>query len=85
MKKVVLLLFVLLLVYASLFSEKARLDQKVNHLCAIDGGIRVYETVTLPADKFDKERRINFYYPAQGENALGPEYIFKLNIYDYKK
>ncbi len=85
MKKIILLLLVSLIVYANFFSEKARLDREVDHLCAIDGGIRVYETVKLPADKFDKEGRINFYYPTQGENALGLEYIFKLNIYDYKK
>lgn len=29
-------------------------DAEVNRLCAIDGGIKVYETVKLPADKFDK-------------------------------
>ena len=85
MKKIILLLFVSLIVYANFFSEKARLDREVDHLCAIDGGIRVYETITLPADQFDKEGRINFYYPTQRENALGPEYIFKWNIYDYKK
>jgi len=85
MKKIILLLFVSLIVYANFFSEKARLDREVDHLCAIDGGIRVYETITLPADKFDKRGKINFYYPTQRENALGPEYIFKWNIYDYKK
>lgn len=34
--------------------EKARLDEEVRRLCAIDGGVRVYETVVLPAEKFDK-------------------------------
>lgn len=29
-------------------------DAEVNRLCAIDGGVKVYETVKLPADKFDK-------------------------------
>lgn len=30
------------------------LDQQVREMCANDGGIKVYETVTLPADQFDK-------------------------------
>ncbi len=85
MKKIALILFVLSVFYASFFSEKARLDREVDRLCAIDGGIRVYETITLSADKFDTSGRINFYYPTQMENALGPEYIFRWNIRDYKK
>lgn len=34
--------------------EKARLDQQVKELCAKDGGIKVYETVKLPPENFDK-------------------------------
>ena len=34
--------------------EKARLDQEVDRLCRIDGGIRVYETVKLPKEYFDE-------------------------------
>ncbi|MBU1236747.1 MAG: hypothetical protein KJ634_12120 [Gammaproteobacteria bacterium] len=33
--------------------EKARLDEQVRELCAKDGGIKVYEIVTLPEEKFD--------------------------------
>ena len=33
-------------------SEKDRLDAEARRLCAIDGGIKVFETVTLPAEKF---------------------------------
>ncbi len=81
MKKIILLLVVSSIVYVTFFSEKARLDREVERLCAIDGGVKVYETVTLPPDKFDKKYgQINFYRPTQGENALGPEYIFKWDI-----
>jgi hypothetical protein len=31
-----------------------RVDAEVRQLCAKDGGIKVYETVALPAAKFDK-------------------------------
>lgn len=34
--------------------KKARADAMVNDLCAKDGGIKVYETVKLPARRFDQ-------------------------------
>ncbi len=85
MKKIILLMLVLSVIYAIFFSEKARLDREVDRLCAIDGGIRVYETVELPPDKFDKHGQINFYRPTQGENALGLEYIFQWDRRNYIK
>lgn len=86
MKKIVLLLIVAAIVYAEFFSEKARLDREVDRLCAIDGGIRVYETVTLPTDKFNEWGEINFYMPTQKtEDTLGPEYIYQWNTHYYKK
>ena len=33
-------------------SEKDRLDAEAKRLCAIDGGIKVFETVTLPPEAF---------------------------------
>lgn len=65
--------------------SKAELDAEVRRLCATDGGVRVYETVKLPPDKFNQWGQINFYNPTQGENTLGPEYIYKWNIRFYKK
>ena len=32
---------------------KTRLDREVDRLCAIDGGIKVYEAVVLPPEKFN--------------------------------
>ena len=54
MKKIILFLLVASVVYANFFSEKARLDREVERLCATDGGIKVYETVALPAERFDE-------------------------------
>lgn len=34
-------------------TEMRRLDKEVDRLCAIDGRSVIYETVTLPANKFD--------------------------------
>lgn len=52
-------------------------DAKVDRLCAVDGGVKVYETVSLPPEKFNEGGYPNFFRPTQNENALGPEYIFK--------
>lgn len=59
------------------------LDAEVKRLCAIDGGIKVYETVTLPAEKFNQWGQVDFYRPTQGEEALGNEYRFKKEDFYY--
>lgn len=53
-------------------------DAEVERLCAIDGGIKVYEMVKLPADKFNQWGQPNFYNPTLKANALGPEFEFNL-------
>lgn len=65
--------------------EKWLLDWQVRELCAKDGGVRVYETVELPAEKFNQWGQPNFYKPNQGENALGAEYVFKQDTHYYKR
>jgi hypothetical protein len=60
-------------------------DAEVRRLCAIDGGIKVYETVELPPEKFNEWGQINFLRYTQGENALGAEYIFKREITYFEK
>jgi hypothetical protein len=42
--------------------EKWLADRQVRALCAKDGGVRVYETVRLPAEKFDELKRRNFVF-----------------------
>jgi len=59
---------------------KAYYDRQVREMCAKDGGVRVYETVRLPAESFNQWGQPNFYRPDQGNKALGPEYIFKQSI-----
>ncbi|MFN2309472.1 MAG: hypothetical protein ABR553_07020 [Gammaproteobacteria bacterium] len=34
--------------------QKYYYDAQVNRLCAVDGGIKVYETVSLPPERFDQ-------------------------------
>jgi len=62
MRKIILFLLVSLTVYAAFFTEKDRLDREVERLCAIDGGIKVYETVKLPAERFDQYGQISIPY-----------------------
>lgn len=75
MKKIVLLLFASLIVYATFFTEKDRLDREVKRLCAIDGGIKVYETVKLPVEKFTRYGSISL--PHKGGVKSGDEYFYQ--------
>lgn len=76
--KTIMTLFITALMLPILTScEKGRIDQQVKELCAKDGGVRVYETVRLPPNRFNQWGQPNFYRPTQKENALGPDYIYK--------
>ncbi len=75
MKKVIWLLFAVLIVYATFFMEKDRLDREVKRLCAIDGGIKIYETVKLPAERFDQYGQIRV--PAKWLAELEDEYYYE--------
>lgn len=52
--------------------EKWLADQQVRELCAKDGGVRVYETVTLPPERFDKWGNVNI--PARQTAKPSDEY-----------
>lgn len=75
MKKIILFLLASLTVYAAFFTEKDRLDREVGRLCAIDGGIKVYETVKLPAERFEMDGSI--YIPAQWLSKPEDEYFIE--------
>jgi hypothetical protein len=51
-----------ILLFVPLFAgcEKWRFDEQAKQLCARDGGITVYETVTLPPERFDKYGQVRF-------------------------
>jgi hypothetical protein len=55
--------------------SKRELDAEVDRLCAIDGGIKVYETVKLPAEKFDKYGQIRV--PAKWLAKPEDEYYYE--------
>lgn len=83
MKKIVLLLIASAIIYASFFTEKDRLDREVKRLCAIDGGIKVYETVELPAEKFDQYGQIRV--PAKWLAKSEDEYYYELSTHYLRK
>ena len=75
MRKIILFLLVSLTVYAAFFTEKDRLDREVERLCAIDGGIKVYETVKLPAERIDQYGQISI--PYKKNVTPGDEYYYE--------
>ncbi len=54
--------------------EKMRLDEEVRQLCAKDGGIKVYETVKLPPEKFDQYGNIRI--PTKKDAKPSDEYYY---------
>ena len=80
MKTLIIYTMTALVVSACATPNQMAADAEVKRLCAIDGGIKVYETVKLPANKFNEWGQPNFFRPSQGENALGPEYIYRSEI-----
>lgn len=65
--------------------EKARLDAQVKELCAKDGGIKVYETVKLPRERFDQWGMVRPYDPTLKENALGTDYVVNWKVLHYRE
>jgi hypothetical protein len=66
-------------------SSKSGLDAEVKRLCQIDGGIKVYETVRLPPENFNRWGQLNFYKPSRGEDALGNKYLLKIERHEIVK
>ena len=64
--------------------SKSELDAEVKRLCAIDGGIKVFETVALPSNEFNERGEVRFFNPAGGEDALGPKYRYVWTTHYYK-
>ncbi len=59
--------------------EKDRLDAQVRELCAKDGGITVYETVKLPAERFDQYGQIRI--PSKQDAKPGDEYYYESSTF----
>jgi len=55
---------------------KTKLDREVDRLCAIDGGVHIYETVTLPKENFGPDGEVFPQYRTDVVHGggLGPKY-----------
>jgi hypothetical protein len=87
MKAIIFSLLVLLPLATACASGpgKAELDAEVKRLCAIDGGVRVYETVRLPADKFNELKRRNFVLPDKLAAKQTDEYYVETDRHYYRQ
>ena len=61
--------------------EKYAADKEMQALCAKDGGVKIYETVTLPKSEFGRGgwgKPMDKYWSGQAdpENRLGPDYRY---------
>lgn len=63
--------------------EKWKADRQVRELCAKDGGVRVYETVTLPAERFDEWGNVGI--PERSRAKLTDEYYYESEIHYYRE
>jgi hypothetical protein len=64
---------------------KAALDDEVRRLCAIDGGIKVYETVKLPAEKFNQWGQVTFAIPLKEAARPDDQYFYEWKTDYYRK
>jgi len=60
--------------------QKAELDREVDRLCAIDGGVHVYEVVRLPKEDFGPDGTVFPQYRSHLFTAgrYGPEYVGRM-------
>lgn len=63
--------------------EKARLDDEVRRLCAVDGGVKVYEKVVLPPSRFDKNGVINI--PSKNDAKSSDDFYYESGTNYLKK
>ena len=49
-------------------------------MCAVDGGVKVYEVLELPATKFDRSGVINMKIAANGDFIVGDDYLLTHEI-----
>jgi len=65
--------------------KKMYWDVKVRELCAKDGGIRIYETVTLPAEKYDQYANRNWILPDESQVKPSDEYFAQRELIYFRR
>jgi hypothetical protein len=71
----------LLLGMAGCERAKTKMDREVDRLCAIDGGVRVYETVTLSKENFGPDGELFPQYRGRllTDGRYGKDYALLIN------
>jgi hypothetical protein len=54
--------------------QKAELDREMDRLCAIDGGVHIYEVVRLPKEDFGPDGEVFPQYRRSSKEPYGPNY-----------
>ena len=61
--------------------QQARMDREVDRLCAIDGGVKVFETVEVPPEYLPDQGEIFPQYARlRWEDTLGPDYVRRHSV-----
>ena len=64
--------------------KKIYWDAKVRELCAKDGGVKVYETVTMPVEKYNQYATQNWILQNKSQAKLSDEYFIETERYYYR-
>ncbi|MHB8149276.1 MAG: hypothetical protein ACYDIB_03865 [Desulfobulbia bacterium] len=64
--------------------ENMWLDHQVKDLCARDGGVKVYETVTLPAEQYNRYASRNWVLPDKAQAKSTDEYYYEREEHYYR-
>lgn len=81
MNKHSIIIFSLLVFFLS-GCEKTRLDVKVSQLCKKDGGIKIYEAVMLPPEKYAKYIK---HIPSKERSIHSDEYYYEMETLYLRK
>ncbi len=65
--------------------KKMYWDAKVREWCEKGGGVKVYETVVLPAEKYDEYAKRNWILPNKADAKLSDEYFAIRNTFYYHR
>ena len=68
---------VVVVIFLALFGDELAGRVYLRHLCATEAGVKVYQTVELPAEYWDAGGRPKFYDPRNGNFFLGKDYTYE--------
>ena len=83
MRTLIAVIFLLAVATGCATALKSELDAEVKRLCAIDGGVHVYETVELPPEKFDRYGHVKI--PTKEEAKLNDKYYSDWMVHYYRR